>query len=50
MLQITDMKYLIEIPTENAFAKMVIMIMAKIIYASHAIIVGQKNKFIINLK
>ena len=42
MLRISAKKNLMGILMVNVFVKMVIMMMAQIIYASHAIIVGKK--------
>ena len=42
MLRISAKKNLMGIYMVNVFVKMVIMMMAQIIYASHAIIVGKK--------
>ena len=43
MLQISVKENLMEIYMVNVFVKMVIMMMAQIIYANHAIIVGKNN-------
>ena len=43
MLQISVKENLMGIYMVNVFVKMVIMMMAQIIYANHAIIVGKNN-------
>ena len=50
IVQIIEKKNLMEMHMENAFVILVIMMMAKIIYAYNAIIVGKKFNLIILFK
>ena len=50
IVQIIEKKNLMEMHMENAFVILVIMMMAKIIYAYNAIIVGNKLNLIILFK